>query len=268
MATGERPAVARHPLSPTLKQGLAGPRAAEGGPDEAPRMRIDRWLWAVRLYKTLGVAARACKAKQVQVGGRPAKPTRTLRPGDVVTLVDSGGNVRKVTVAASLPSDRCGASAARQFYTEEEGAPLQPGDPQPGPPLARQRSAQERQRAAAAWAAEHKAREDAKALDAELRAVRAQIDALSAPGAPPADARGRLNWGQLGLSDRPCPHLGSANPQRFAAALRDQQRAGGPDLGEGAVLTPASWSCTACAYWSAPSRLPCGQLACACMLAA
>ncbi|MBR1467814.1 MAG: RNA-binding S4 domain-containing protein [Bacteroidaceae bacterium] len=51
--------------------------------DEA---RIDKWLWAVRVFKTRTFAASACKKGQVGVNGAQAKPSRVIREGDVVSV--------------------------------------------------------------------------------------------------------------------------------------------------------------------------------------
>ena len=48
--------------------------------------RIDKWLWAVRLYKTRTLAAAACKRGQVMMNGVTLKPSRTVREGDVVSV--------------------------------------------------------------------------------------------------------------------------------------------------------------------------------------
>lgn len=50
-------------------------------PQEA---RLDKWLWAARIYKTRTLAADACKNGRITINGATAKPARTIKPGDVV----------------------------------------------------------------------------------------------------------------------------------------------------------------------------------------
>jgi ribosome-associated heat shock protein Hsp15 len=49
-------------------------------------VRLDKWLWAARFFKTRGLAAAAIRGGRVQVNGEPAKHSRTVRPGDAVRL--------------------------------------------------------------------------------------------------------------------------------------------------------------------------------------
>ena len=47
-----------------------------------PSVRIDKWLWAARFFKTRALAARACELGRIQSNGQPAKPAREVRVGD------------------------------------------------------------------------------------------------------------------------------------------------------------------------------------------
>lgn len=48
--------------------------------------RIDKWLWAARIFKTRSIAAAACKKGQVSIKGSQLKPSRTIKPGDVIDV--------------------------------------------------------------------------------------------------------------------------------------------------------------------------------------
>jgi ribosome-associated heat shock protein Hsp15 len=58
-------------------------------------VRIDKWLWAVRIFKTRSKAAEACKKGLVTLNNRPVKPSHTVKPGQVV-------NVKKAPVIHSF----------------------------------------------------------------------------------------------------------------------------------------------------------------------
>lgn len=68
---------------------------------EAPeRIRIDKWLWQARLFKTRALAAEAVGAGHLRINGQPTdKPGRLVGPGDVLTLRRAGG-VRVLRIAA------------------------------------------------------------------------------------------------------------------------------------------------------------------------
>ncbi len=51
--------------------------------------RIDKWLWAVRIFKTRTIAAEACKKGHITINGAQAKPARTIKEGDVVGIKKS-----------------------------------------------------------------------------------------------------------------------------------------------------------------------------------
>lgn len=80
----------------------------------ANEARIDKWLWAARIYKTRSVAADACKNGRVTVGGANAKPSRMIKVGDTVS-------VRKSPVTYSFKvlqaiEQRVGAKLVPQVY--------------------------------------------------------------------------------------------------------------------------------------------------------
>lgn len=76
-------------------------------------MRLDQWLWAIRIYKTRTLAADAIKGGHVKIGGESTKPAHEVRPGEViVALVNQ--ITRTVRVLADPPS-RVGAKLVAQF---------------------------------------------------------------------------------------------------------------------------------------------------------
>lgn len=76
-------------------------------------IRIDKWLWAVRVFKTRTVAAEACKKGRIMMDGVAVKPSRTIRTGDII-------NVRKPPVTYSfrvkaLTQSRLGAKLVPEY---------------------------------------------------------------------------------------------------------------------------------------------------------
>jgi ribosome-associated heat shock protein Hsp15 len=79
-------------------------------------MRIDKWLWAARFYKTRGLAAEEIGKGRIDVNGVQAKPAREVKPGDTVAM-RRDGLTRTVTVKG-LSSLRGPAPVAQQLYEE------------------------------------------------------------------------------------------------------------------------------------------------------
>jgi len=75
--------------------------------------RIDKWLWAVRLYKTRSLAAAACREGRVTVGDQPAKPSREVRVGDLIHAAN--GPITHTVKVRALLEQRVGASSVSQF---------------------------------------------------------------------------------------------------------------------------------------------------------
>lgn len=80
------------------------------------KFRLDKWLWAARLYKTRGLAAEDIAKGRVSVNGVPAKAARELHEGDLVD-VRRGALVRSLVVRA-LSRLRGPASVAQTYYEE------------------------------------------------------------------------------------------------------------------------------------------------------
>ena len=84
---------------------------------EAPaRLRVDKWLWAARFFKTRGLATEAIHAGHIRLNGSAVKPARDVRPGD--TLEITIGNVRWTVVVRGINEQRRPASEAQQLYEE------------------------------------------------------------------------------------------------------------------------------------------------------
>ena len=79
-------------------------------------VRIDKWLWAVRLFKTRSLAAEACRGGKVKVNDAPAKAARDVRIGDLLD-VQTVEFRRKVRVVG-LVDKRVGAPAVAQFMED------------------------------------------------------------------------------------------------------------------------------------------------------
>ena len=81
-------------------------------------VRIDKWLWAARFFKTRSLAARACELGRVQSNGQPAKAARGVHIGDMVRVTNDGGEFH---VEVLLLSDVRGpASVAQTLYRETD----------------------------------------------------------------------------------------------------------------------------------------------------
>jgi ribosome-associated heat shock protein Hsp15 len=82
------------------------------------RLRIDRWLWATRFFKTRSLAAQAVAGGRVQVNGERVKPAKDLKPGD--ELVIHIGGLEWIVEVRELAARRGPAAEARRLYDERE----------------------------------------------------------------------------------------------------------------------------------------------------
>jgi ribosome-associated heat shock protein Hsp15 len=80
------------------------------------RVRIDKWLWAVRLFKTRGLATEACDNNRVFINGQSVKPSRTVKAGSQVQL-KRAGFTRTIEVL-QLTSKRLSAKLVADYYKD------------------------------------------------------------------------------------------------------------------------------------------------------
>lgn len=85
-------------------------------------MRIDKWLWAARFYKTRALAVEEIGKGRVLVNEQPVKPAREVRPGDHITVRQ--GTVIRAVVLKGLSHQRGPAPVAQQLYEETEASRL------------------------------------------------------------------------------------------------------------------------------------------------
>jgi ribosome-associated heat shock protein Hsp15 len=83
-------------------------------------VRMDKWLWAARFFKTRSLAARACELGRIKSNGQPAKAAREVRIKDMLQVTNGGGDFQ---VEVLLLSEARGpASVAQTLYRETEAS--------------------------------------------------------------------------------------------------------------------------------------------------
>ena len=85
---------------------------------EVSRVRIDKWLWAARFYKTRSLAADAVEGGKAQLNGERVKPAKAIKVGDALAI-RNGHFLWEVTVLA-LSERRGSATEAAKLYSESE----------------------------------------------------------------------------------------------------------------------------------------------------
>ena len=81
-------------------------------------VRIDKWLWAARFFKTRSLASRACELGRIDWNGQTAKPAREVRAGDMLRIKNDSGDFHVEVLAVS--EIRGPAAAAQTLYLETE----------------------------------------------------------------------------------------------------------------------------------------------------
>jgi ribosome-associated heat shock protein Hsp15 len=113
-------------------------------------VRIDKWLWTARFFKTRSIASRACELGRIESNGNQAKPAREVKVGDLLRIKNDGGEFQVEVLA--LSEMRGPAAVAQALYRETEAsrelrvklaeerkATAQPGDWRQGKPSKRDR---------------------------------------------------------------------------------------------------------------------------------
>ncbi|MGP8244284.1 MAG: RNA-binding S4 domain-containing protein [Bryobacteraceae bacterium] len=85
-----------------------------------PQVRIDKWLWAARFFKTRSLAGRACDLGRIGSNGQPAKASREVRIGDLLQVKNDGGDFQVEVLA--LSEMRGPAAVAQTLYRETEAS--------------------------------------------------------------------------------------------------------------------------------------------------
>ena len=81
-------------------------------------VRIDKWLWAARFFKTRSLASRACELGRIEANGLHAKPAREVRVGDRLRIRNESGEYEVVLLL--LSETRGPAAVAQTLYRETE----------------------------------------------------------------------------------------------------------------------------------------------------
>lgn len=83
-------------------------------------MRIDKWLWAARFFKTRSLASRACELGRIESNGQSAKAAREVRVGDLLRVKNDGGDFQVEVLL--LSQMRGPAAVAQTLYRETEAS--------------------------------------------------------------------------------------------------------------------------------------------------
>ena len=83
-------------------------------------MRIDKWLWAARFFKTRSLASKACDLGRILSNGHEAKPSREVRVGETLEVKNAGGDFQIEVL--TLSQMRGPAAVAQTLYRESEAS--------------------------------------------------------------------------------------------------------------------------------------------------
>jgi len=81
-------------------------------------VRLDKWLWAARFFKSRSLATRACELGRIHLGGQPVKPARDVKIGDRILVKNDSGDFHVEVLG--LSEMRGPAAVAQALYSESE----------------------------------------------------------------------------------------------------------------------------------------------------
>lgn len=81
-------------------------------------VRLDKWLWAARFFKTRALAVKACELGRIKLRDQPVKPAREIKAGDLLRITNDGGTFTVDVIA--LSDVRGPAAVAQALYRETE----------------------------------------------------------------------------------------------------------------------------------------------------
>ena len=88
--------------------------------DDSDRVRLDKWLWAARFFKTRSLATDAVTGGKVEVNGERAKPAKAIKPGDELRV--RLGPYEHILIVRALAERRGPASVAQTLYEETDAS--------------------------------------------------------------------------------------------------------------------------------------------------
>jgi ribosome-associated heat shock protein Hsp15 len=83
---------------------------------ESSAARLDKWLWAVRIFKTRPLATAACRGGAVEISGNVAKPARSVHPGEIVVVQQE--LITRTLKVVAVPRTRIGAKRVTDFLVD------------------------------------------------------------------------------------------------------------------------------------------------------
>lgn len=92
--------------------------------EKLQQIRVDKWLWAVRLFKTRSLAAQQCNAGKVKRLGKNLKPSASVKIGDFLLVPSGDGSYKREIEVLGIEQKRVSAPVAQQAYKDHTPAEI------------------------------------------------------------------------------------------------------------------------------------------------